>query len=134
MYRTKQMEILIDYFERNPDKQYSAKEITEKICDNNSVGKSTVYRLINKLVNEGSIRRFRGDNAKSVVYQYVGRHRECDRHFHLKCVNCGLLVHLDCSYMKNFNEHIYSHHKFSIDASKAVLYVICEKCSQGVKL
>lgn len=131
MYNTKQKQTLKDFFKNNKDKQYSINEITDTISQNN-IGKSTIYRLIDKMTEEGSIRRFRGE-GKSVLYQYVGEHHECDSHFHLKCVDCGLLVHLECDYMRNLNEHITTHHKFDIDTSKTILYGVCSKCrTQGV--
>lgn len=131
MYNTKQKQTLKDFFKNNKDKQYSINEITNAISQN-SIGKSTIYRLIDKMTEEGSIRRFRGD-GKSVLYQYVGEHHECDSHFHLKCVDCGLLVHLECDYMSSLNKHINEHHKFDIDTSKTVLYGLCLDCkTKGV--
>ena len=127
MYNTKQKQILIDFFKKNTDKQYSIKEISDAIVQDN-IGKSTVYRLIDKMTEEGSIRRFRG-SGKSVLYQYVGEHHECDSHFHLKCVECGLLIHLECDYMSSLNKHINEHHKFEIDTSKTIFYGMCSNCS-----
>lgn len=127
MYNTKQKKILLDYFKKNIDKHYSIKEITEEISDNN-IGKSTVYRLIDKMTEEGTLRRFRGNDGKSVLYQYVGEHHECNGHFHLKCIECGLLIHLECDYMSSLNNHIKKHHNFDIDTSKTILYGICTGC------
>lgn len=129
MYKTKQRQILIDFFKKNNNKQYSIKEITDSVS-NNDIGKSTVYRLIDKMTEDGSIRRFRGINGKSVLYQYVGEQHECDSHFHLKCVKCGLLVHLECDYMNSLNKHIEEHHKFEIDSSKTILYGLCSECDR----
>lgn len=128
MYNTKQKQILIDYFKKNTNKHYSIKEITEAVSKDN-IGKSTIYRLIDKMTEDGSIRRFRG-NGKSVLYQYVGQHHECDSHFHLKCVKCGLLVHLECEYMSSLNKHINEHHKFDIDTSKTIFYGMCSNCQK----
>ena len=128
MYNTKQKQTLINFFKNNNDKQYSIKEITDALTPSN-VGKSTIYRLIDKMTEEGCIRRFRG-SGKSVLYQYVGEHHECDSHFHLKCVECGLLIHLECDCMSTLNEHINEHHKFKIDTSKTILYGLCSHCRQ----
>lgn len=131
MYNTKQRQVLINFLENNINKQLSAREISDSICNTNNIGKSTVYRLIDKMVDEGLMRRFRGENAKSVVYQYVGVNNKCESHFHLKCTGCGLLIHLDCDKMDKLNQHINSHHRFSIDTSKTVLYGLCEQCNAG---
>lgn len=132
MYKTKQKDCMIEYFDKNPNKQYSAKEIAETLCSENRIGKSTVYRLIDKMVNEGTLKRFRGENAKSVLYQYVGIDNVCNSHFHLKCTNCGLLIHLKCDSMNEIKEHIKLHHNFAVDTSKTIMYGVCNKCSGEV--
>ncbi len=129
MYNTRQKQILIDFFNKNTDKHYSIKEITDAVADN-KIGKSTVYRLIEKMTGDGYIRRFRGKDGKSVLYQYVGENHECDRHFHLKCTECGLLIHLECKYIAELNKHINIHHRFNIDTSKTILYGLCSSCAE----
>ena len=129
MYNTKQKQILIDYFIKNSDKHYSIKEITDAVSDY-KIGKSTVYRLIDKMTKDGSVRRFNGNDGKSVLYQYIGNNHGCDKHFHLKCTKCGLLIHLECEYMNRFNKHIEADHKFEIDNSKTLIYGICSNCNE----
>ena len=107
MYNTKQKQVLIDFFKKNNDRHYSIKEIADAIS-NNKIGKSTVYRLVDKMTTDGTIRRFRGNDGKSVLYQYIGEHSECNTHFHLKCTGCGILIHLDCDYMSSLNERYRS--------------------------
>ena len=129
MYNTKQKQILIDYFSKNTDKHYSIKEITDAVSDMN-IGKSTVYRLVDKMTKDGSVRRFNGEDGKSVLYQYLGDFHECNKHFHLKCTKCGLLIHLDCEYINKLNEHIEEKHNFEIDNSRTFLYGICSSCNE----
>ncbi len=132
MYNTKQKQILIDFFLKNTDKHHSINEIADAVSKDN-IGKSTIYRLIGKMTADGSVRQFRG-NGKSVLYQYAGKQHECDSHFHLKCVECGLLVHLECDYMTSLNHHIEKHHKFEIDTTKTILYGICSECRKKEKM
>lgn len=127
LYKTKQKSLLVEYFEKNRNKQVSIVEITDELCKN-GVGKSTVYRLVAGLVAQGAVQRFRGENGKSVVYQYLGLDKCCCSHFHLKCVHCGNLIHLDCSHINGLKEHITNEHGFFIDISKTVLYGICKEC------
>lgn len=50
------------------------------------VGKSTVYRCLDRLVSQGRARRyFLGDGARA-CYQYVDGQGACREHFHLKCL------------------------------------------------
>ena len=134
MYKTKQKQILINFLKENTDKHFSIKEITDAVSNKN-VGKSTIYRLIDKMTDDGSIRRFRGNNGKSVLYQYIGNYSECNSHFHLKCTKCGILIHLNCEHITSLNQHINKHHQFDIDTGKTILYGTCSACKEsGVKL
>lgn len=130
MYNTKQKQALTEFFMQNNNRQYSAKEIAENMCAYAKIGKSTVYRLIDKMVSDGTLRRFRGADAKSVVYQYTGQNHECDSHFHLKCVNCGTLIHLECDSVSVLNQHIFTHHGFEVDPVKTVFYGLCKTCGR----
>lgn len=130
MYNTKQKQTLIDFLKKNKNKHFSIKEISQYVTENR-IGKSTIYRLIDKMTAEGSIRRFRGNDGKSVLYQYIGDSDECNGHFHLKCTSCGLLIHLDCKHITYLNEHINEHHQFTIDIGKTILYGLCSKCKKG---
>lgn len=128
MYNTKQKQILIDYFKKNADKQYTISEISDAVTKNN-IGKSTVYRLIDKMTTDGYVRRFQS-SGKSVLYQYVGEHKECDKHFHLKCTECGLLIHLECEHINSLHSHINDEHKFTVDTSKTIIYGLCSACNE----
>jgi len=128
-YQTKQKSVIYDFFAKNPERQYSAKEVFENIRESEEIGESTVYRLIKKLTEDGEIRRFSGKDVKSVVYQYADKNEKCHEHFHLKCVNCGVLTHLDCGIVKDFEKHLGSHHGFSVDHMKTVIYGQCAQCT-----
>ena len=127
VYHTTQQQAVMDFLRRNRDRQYSIAQIAQEVCKD-GVGKSTLYRRIAQLAQEGSVRRFRGEDGRSVVYQYVGEDHACDHHFHLKCAGCGVLIHLECEQMHELKEHIRAHHQFSIDPASTVLYGLCADC------
>lgn len=93
-----------------------------------TVGRTTVYRCLEKLKNEGKIRKYTQGAGQSACYQYI-TDGHCNEHFHLKCEKCGSLIHLECSDMAAISEHIKSHHGFTIDYLNTVFYGICERCS-----
>ncbi len=128
MYQTKQKQLLLDFLKNNTQKQLSTNDITNAICPDGS-GKSTIYRLISKFCDMGILIKLQGEDAKSVLYQYVGEGTECSSHFHLKCSECGTLVHLDCDHMGKISKHILKEHNFMLDMKKTVLYGICSDCS-----
>ena len=54
-YNTSQRQHLVDFMKNNADRQYTIEEIAEHI---ENVGKSTVYRLINRMVDGGTADSF----------------------------------------------------------------------------
>ena len=122
-YKTKQRELIAGFFKDNTDRQFSINDISDMFSE--SIGKSTVYREVSRLVEEGFVRKY-PDSDGYFWYQYAGEH--CHEHFHLRCISCGRIVHLDCHLMNDVCRHINSEHDFEIDMSRTVLYGVCGKC------
>ena len=122
-YKTRQRELITELFINNPNRQFSANDTAEIM--NGKIGKSTVYREISRLCDEGFLRKYPGSDGLT-MYQLSGK--DCHGHFHLKCTNCGKIVHLDCLMMNDICSHITFHHGFDIDISKTMLFGICEDC------
>ena len=128
-YNTKQRNYMIDFLEKNTDKQMTASYIADSLLEK-GVGKSTSFRQIKELLSEGVLLRYRGE-GKNVVYQYAGKNRGCDKHFHLKCVDCGRVVHLYCDHIDELKEHITKDHDFLISPMNSPLYGVCGECRRS---
>ena len=90
--------------------------------------KSTAYRLIKKLCDDGQVHRFTREGTASSVYQLAGQCC-CSEHLHIKCVDCGLLIHLDnaaCDALAKTTG-------FVIDDEKSMLYGRCADCARRSK-
>lgn len=130
-YNTKQKMIIEAFLRRNTSEQFTCDEISQYlISEGTPVGKTTVYRYIEKLAAEGRIRKIVGGISKSAQYQYIDENLNCNNHMHLKCLRCGEFIHLGCDFLTGVNEHIFEHHRFRVDNSKTVLYGLCDKCSE----
>ena len=84
-------------------------------------------------MQSGVIRRFETPGVKSFVYQYANHHDNCDSHYHLKCVKCGRLIHLECSKLDEVRAHIISEHDFIIGCGESVIYGQCTACANEGK-
>lgn len=130
-YNTKQKRLIQTLLENNPARQFSCEEIVDMLKENGTpVGKATVYRFLDKMVNNGEVRKFTDINSKSSSYQFIDKRLNCQAHMHLKCIGCGKLYHLGCEFMSDVGEHLLEHHKFRVDNSKTVILGLCENCSQ----
>lgn len=128
-YKTKQRDLILNYFKENNFKHVTADDVVAHLkMQGTSVGKSTVYRYLEKLVEQGIVRRYFIEEGQGACYQYAGDSKECHKHFHLKCVKCGKLIHIECNYLDEAEKHILKSHDFEIDNTKTVLYGRCENC------
>lgn len=133
-YKTKQKEIMLECLTKNKDVHLTASEISAILREKgHSLGMSTVYRQLDKLVASGLVRKYIVDENSSACYQYIGDKGECCEHFHLKCNVCGNLLHTDCSLMKKIAEHMLEGHGFAVDSTKTLLYGTCCECREKAK-
>jgi Fur family ferric uptake transcriptional regulator len=129
-YQTKQRNQILDCLMKNKDRHITADEIIHVLNGEKPlVGKTTVYRYLDKLVSQDVVRRYFIEEGKSACYQYMEQNGACNQHFHLKCVDCGRLLHLECDYLGEIDSHIKDHHDFHVDHSKTVLYGQCGHCA-----
>ena len=131
-YKTAGRQRLLGFLESNPDRQFTVEELCEELdhltAGENKTRKSTLYRHLSELCGEGTVRKYRSDTQSAYVYQYVGG-GDCARHFHLKCVSCGGLTHLECTVSEELLSHISSHHGFSVDSGRSILSGLCGACA-----
>ena len=132
-YNTAGRQRLLDFLESHPERQFPVDELTEELdrlseAGNGRSSKSTLYRHLSELCDEGTVRKYRSDTQSAYVYQYVGR-GDCCHHFHLKCLSCGALVHLECTVSEELLSHISSDHHFRVDSGRSILYGTCEACA-----
>lgn len=133
-YSTKQSRLIENVLKNNSNIHLTADEIFEKLKSNGeAVGKTTVYRHLEKLYSDGIVRKFSGGDGGSACFQYTHNSSVCKSHYHLNCVECGELIHAECEFLNKLSEHILSEHGFSVDGSKTVLYGICEDCAKKRK-
>ena len=122
-YQTKQRKQLLELFEKNESRRLSIEEIIEALGED-APGKSTVYRLVKKLEEEGELCRFTREGASKAEYQLCGVHC-CSEHLHIKCTDCGLLIHLG----PEAQEALTKSTGFVIDDLHSMLYGKCAACA-----
>ena len=130
-YKTRQRELILDYLKNSDKPHVTAGDIAAHLRETENVGTATVYRQLDKMVTDGLVRKYSLDGG--ACYQYVGGGGDCHEHFHLKCLNCGALIHVDCEFLSGLGPHILEHHGFQVDNSRTVMYGLCRKCREGAK-
>ncbi len=128
-YKTKQQEMVLSYLKQHSHCHVTADRIYENLkSDGQQVGKTTVYRCLDRLIEEGEVRKYIVEDGMSACFQYISSSHACKEHYHLKCCKCGELIHLSCDFLSKVAAHIYDEHQFVLDSSKTVFYGVCAKC------
>ena len=127
-YKTKQLQAILDYVISHRDTHVTAAQIVEHFEKaETSIGRTTVFRNLDKLTECGKIRRYITDGLSGACYQYA-EDENCHSHFHLKCEGCGELTHLECAELNSLEHHVHSEHAFQINMLKTVFYGTCSTC------
>jgi Fur family ferric uptake transcriptional regulator len=130
-YNTKRREAVLDCVASRRGEHLTAAQIADSLKEKGvGIGRTTVYRQLEKLTNGGQIRRFATDGG-AACYQYAGHENDCHNHYHLKCEECDELLHIECDALDELERHITDSHSFKLNAAKTVLYGKCEHCRQG---
>jgi len=126
-YTTKQGGLIIGVLKDAGGAHMTPDDITQSLTARGSpVGRTTVYRQLDKLTERGLVRKFASADSRGACYQYVGD--GCRNHYHLKCRACGGLLHVECEYLDKVAAHILSHHGFELNEELTVLYGLCRAC------
>lgn len=122
-YKTKQKDLIIDII-KTETHEFTIKDIYNKL--NGKVGLTTIYRLVDKLVDDNKLNKYI-DKNNITYYQYL---EECnhDNHFYLRCKDCGEMIHIDCDCIKDLSNHILKKHKFYLKHEQIIMNGICDKC------
>jgi Fur family ferric uptake transcriptional regulator len=130
-YETKQRRILLNYLNAHPDRGFSVEELFDALSAEYAAdavpGKSTIYRLIARLVSEGLVKRFAAEKGRQFAYQIIACNA-CDAHLHLKCTACGSLYHMDHAVSKQIMREVLNRSEFSLDEKETVLFGVCKGC------
>ena len=127
-YQTKQKNEIVSFFEAHSDKSFTPDQVFDGVSDS-GIGKSTVYRITASLAEAGILRRERDGGGGKYTYQLI-KCGDCHEHLHLKCRECGKLVHLDEKLSHALGASLKSNAGFSLDES-TLLYGRCESCQNS---
>lgn len=130
-YQTKPRRMLLNFLAENPEQSYTAEELAAALSREygpEAPGKSTVYRLVSKLAQEEQIRRSEPEGVHLSYYQI----NRCHDHLHLKCTDCGRLIHMQESASEQLLREILQSSGFAVNEHQTVIYGRCNGCKGSV--
>ena len=131
-YQTKQMKQILAYLQTIEGTHVTAADVCSYFKEQGiNVGTTTVYRNLEKMVEQGLVAKYNVDGASSACFEYIGDHgEEYENCYHCKCEKCGKLIHLQCNEIESLKQHMQQHHDFQMDSHRTVFYGICGECSK----
>lgn len=127
-YNTRQKRDLMSFLERSGMDHYSLDDLVFKLQQSGeSMGRSTVYRYLEQLAEQGSVRKYQSVSGIT-LYQPIYGDSDCDAHFHMMCKKCGTLFHVSCELMHGLEEHLHNEHGFMLDPRESILVGTCAAC------
>jgi Fur family ferric uptake transcriptional regulator len=128
-YHTEQKKLLLDFLQNNSGRSYTIEEICASL--GGEVGKSTVYRLMNGLVEEKKVHKSAGEGRQ---FRYrITADEHCKHHLHLQCTDCGRVLHLDEATSDALLDSVLASGGFSVSEEDTVLMGRCAGCKVGKK-
>jgi len=135
-YRTRQQELLLAYLREMQGKHFTAEDVRAHFeGTQSSIGIATVYRHLEKLVSDGVVTKYVIDEHSAACYEYTGEcvSEDTQEHFHLKCENCGTLIHLECEELAYIQNHLQKDHGFTLNPFRTVFYGTCAECRKSLQ-
>ena len=130
-YNTRQKRALLSFLQERSMQHFSVDEVVFELRDRGeTIGRSTVYRYLEMLAEQGKVRKYPGVQGVT-QYQHVENAAKCDAHFHMLCSRCGNLLHVDCGLMGTLCGHLMEEHGFLLDPRETILVGICRDCRDG---
>ena len=130
-YNTRQRSRLLEYMQAVPGEHFTAKDVCDyfQACGA-PIGVATVYRQLERMVEEGLVNKYIIDANSPACFEYVDRQATCGEEcFHCKCEKCGKLIHLHCEELVQIRSHLKEEHHFTLDPLRTVFYGLCEECA-----
>lgn len=105
-------------------RQLTATELLKRVRrDEPTIGRATVYRTLETLVDAGLVRRLEQDGH---VYAYVACQPE--HHHHLACTSCGRVEEIDEAHVRPIAQRVAAERGFVIDDARLDFYGRCAIC------
>lgn len=128
-YLTGQRKVLFAFFEKNKDGWFAIDQILSELPETISISRSAVYRNIDRMEQEGYLRKSLSDDTRKALYQYNDCSADCP-HIHLRCEQCGRIFHLQNEEEEKKLKSVLQENEFQLDEQATMLIGKCKKCSQ----
>ena len=128
-YHTKTTDLISQFIQTKIDRGFTAGELSAFLKEHGvNVNKTTVYRNLDKMTENGQLVKHKSMVSDGFVYQASEEECNCDEHIHFQCCKCGSVIHLSdkktSEYLKSISEEL----GLQINLNLSSFNGICQKC------
>lgn len=87
-----------------------------------SISRGTVYRNLNRLCDEGVIRKIEIPDGADRFDS------NCSEHYHIRCDRCGSVCDADMDYIPDMEQRVKDTHGFHLTGYDIIFHGICPQC------
>ena len=128
-YCTSQQKYIIEYLKEHNNEALSVEKICSALCQNSSIGKATVYRTLDRLIDKGCAIKVPAFEGKTALYRYIGEETN-PKEASMVCLCCGRTIAIECNHLIELVNHINADHGFSLDTRHTLFYGYCSACKE----
>ena len=128
---TRQKALVEACLKKDPGRHMSVEDIVFELrVLETPVGKTTVYRTLYQMEDEGKVRRYETGPDGAACYSYLETGSGCSTHYHAVCFSCGVILHLESEQLDIMSRRLERERGFQVDASRTVVYGKCRECGK----
>ena len=102
----------------------TADEVYKAVLEENpTIGRATVYRNLNKLCEEGVLKK------REIPNDADHFDMNCSNHYHGKCVKCGKIFDIEMDYIPEIEKYLNKETDFKIAEYDITFKGYCKDCS-----
>lgn len=129
LYHTKTTELISLFMQTKMECGFTAGELSAFLKEHGvNVNKTTVYRNLDKMTENGTLLKHKSVVSDGFVYQSAKEKNNCEEHIHFHCCNCGAVIHLSDERTSEYLKSISCELGLQINLSLSSLNGVCPKC------
>ncbi len=131
-YTTKQQIAIETFMQEHEGFSYTVDMLCSELIQKGiSIGKTTVYRCLERLVQDQKIIAIPDVSLGCIRYCYANTDPTA---MYLMCDDCHRVKPLNCKAINSFISHVADEHEFQPDNQKTIMYGKCRECGKHEKL
>ena len=130
-YKSKHREQILAILQENEKEHMTAGQILDELRARGiAIGVATIYRQLDRLVEEGAVNKYMVDAVTGACYEFKGEHGGESAYVHGKCEKCGKVVHIERRAVEAAMQSLSGSEGsgFELDCTRTLFYGICGDC------